>query len=136
MLPFGMLQASLLAGMQHCSSLHAPPNALALLLLLLLLQAFVNLECPTALALLHINSSRAAPRLHAPALRAVLRAAQRSAERPQEQLRRLYAMPQLQLSSNDTLMQLLGRRWVWQQAAGPRGGSSALTRSCQQPACF
>lgn len=74
----------------------------------LLPQTFLNLECPAVQVLLHINASQAAPRLAAPALHAALEAARGSAEGAQEQLRRVYSMPRLDLGSNDTMMQLLG----------------------------
>jgi hypothetical protein len=77
-------------------------------------QAFTHLEQPAALALLHINASRAAPRLSAPALRAHLAAAQGSASLAQDRLREMYRMPQMHAGSNDTQLQLLGE---WQEAS-------------------
>ena len=70
------------------------------------------------LALLHANASSAAPRLHAAALRAALHSAHGSAAVVQEQLRRMHNMPQLELASAYTLLQLLSElAWQGQRTA-------------------
>jgi len=71
-------------------------------------QAFLHLECPAALAVLHINAGPSAPRLCAPALAAALTEAESSAALAQEQLQRIYSMGHLDLTNADTLLQLLG----------------------------
>ncbi|PSC69888.1 helicase and polymerase-containing TEBICHI [Micractinium conductrix] len=73
-----------------------------------MLETFLHLESPAALALLHINASPTAPRLAPPALAAALAQAQQCAGLAQGVVRQLYCMPQLDLGSIDTQMQLLG----------------------------
>lgn len=72
------------------------------------MQAYSLLEMPAQLALLHMNASPAAPRLCPAQLAAAKEAAAASAAVAEEQLRRIYGMPRLDLSSGDTVLQLLG----------------------------
>lgn len=82
------------------------------------MQAYSLLEMPAQLALLHMNASPAAPRLCPAQLAAAKEAAAASAAVAEEQLRRIYGMPRLDLSSGDTVLQLLGEpdsRFLWKR---------------------
>lgn len=94
---------------------------------------------PSQLAVLHMNASPAAPRLCLPPLLAALEAAQASAALAQEQLQHLYGMPHLDLSSDDTMLQLLsawrllvaGSGWMQMD-----GGLAAWPMPCMLPVLF
>ena len=92
-------------------------------------QAYVSLEMPSQLAALHINASPAAPRLAVPPLLAALRGAQASAAGAQAALREFCSLPHLDLSSDDTILQLLSER-LQGPALAPGGGLDRCQAAC------
>lgn len=86
---------------------------------------------PAQLALLRMNAG-AAPRLCPAQLAAARQAALASAAAAQEQLRRIYNLPQLDLSNGDTVLQLLGALGVLRVASSScwGAGCTPLLHAC------
>lgn len=97
-------------------------------------QAFAHLEMPAHLAVLRTNAGPA-PRLCPAQLAAAREAALASAGAAQEQLRRIYNLPQLDLSNGDTVLQLLGALGALPWRAQGSSCNAGL-RAVHLPACL